>query len=148
MADVNDRALNIGPQPIRYFLIGTGLLLLMGSGIRFYRLIRTHTENYFFAPNLLFALLSLWIAWKVFKVGLENSAITRKGTISLIRSGSVLMMIWGYRFYLLITAQPKVGAPEGGLDLSLGLSIFYHVLGGLVMLLGLYISRSVNTEMT
>jgi len=129
---------------IRYFLIGAGLILFIGSGVRFYRLIRTHTENYFFAPNLLSALLSLWVAWKVLKVGLENGVITRKGAITLIRSGSILLMIWGYRLYLLISARPMMGGVSVDLSLALGLAIVYTILGMGIILMGLRISRSLR----
>jgi hypothetical protein len=131
---------------MRYFLIGAGSILFIGSGIRFYRLIRTHTENYFFAPNLLSALLSVWIAWKVVKVGLGNNVITRKGAITLIRSGSLLLMIWGYRLYLLVSTKEGIGAVS--VNLALGLAIVYTILGTGIMLLGLRISRSLRMNPT
>ena len=133
-------------ERIRYFLIGMGLILVIGSGIRLYRLIRAHTENYFFAPNLLSALLSLWIAWKVLKVGWQNQEITRKGAITLIRSGSILMMIWGYRLYLLF-AQHKVDILSVDSRLSSGLAIFYVVLGTSIMCIGLRMSRSMRQSL-
>jgi hypothetical protein len=123
---------------IQYFLIGTGTILFIGSGIRFYRLIRTHTENYFFAPNLLSALLSLWIAWKVLKVGWENNVITRKRAITLIRSGSLLLMIWGYRLFLLLATENH----ERDFGIAPILAILYVVMGTAVMCLGLKINRS------
>jgi len=133
---------------MRYFLIGAGSILFIGSGIRFYRLIRTHTENYFFAPNLLSALLSVWIAWKVVKVGLENNVITRKGAITLIRSGSLLLMIWGYRLYLLVSTRDGIGAVSANLNLALGWAVVYTILGTGIMLLGLRISRSLRMNPT
>jgi len=131
---------------IQYFLIGTGTILFIGSGIRFYRLIRTHTENYFFAPNLLSALLSLWIAWKVLKVGWENNVITRKRAITLIRSGSLLLMIWGYRLYLLFVARPIARMSSIDFILSYGLAVFYTILGTGIMFVGLYISRFLRSH--
>ncbi len=130
-------------------LIGAGSILLIGSGVRFYRVIRTHAEDYFFAPHLLLASLSLLISWTIIKAGLSHDEITRRGAISLIRSGSLLMMIWGYRLYLLLTsaARPLSGTriiEEGDLGISYGVAVLNVVLGTLVMCIGLKTSRAIR----
>ncbi len=132
-------------KQVRYFLVGAGSVLLTGSGIRFYRLIRTHTEDYFFAPHLLLAVLSLFISWTVIKVGVSRDEIPRRGAISLIRSGSLLMMLWGYRLYLLIETGTM---GKGGLMVSEGLAILNVVMGAFVMCAGLKISRALRTSVT
>ena len=125
-------------RQIRHFLIGTGSFLLLGGGVRFYRVMRSHTEDYFFAPHILLASLTLYIAWKVLKIGMQKEEKTRKEAISLIRSGSILMMIWGYRLFLLLSTKN----PERGLGISPILAVLYVVMGTAVMCLGLKINRS------
>ena len=120
-------------KKIRYFLIGAGLLLSLGGGVRLYRVLRSHTEDHFFAPHLLLSSLSLYIAWKVVKIGLQKNELTRKTAISLIRSGSILAMIWGYRLFLLLSKE--------GLGISPVLAILYGVMGTAIMCVGLIISR-------
>ncbi len=127
-------------KQIQYFLIGAGVILSFGGGVRLYRVIRNHTEDHFFAPHLLLASLSLFIAWKVFKIGLNNEEKTRKMAISLIRSGSILMMIWSYRLYLLL----RGAVPEAGLMISPIVTILYAVMGTAIMCVGLKISRSLR----
>ena len=127
-------------KQIRYFLIGAGVILSLGGGVRLYRVIRNHTEDHFFAPHLLLASLSLFIAWKVFKIGLQNEEKTRKMAISLIRSGSILTMIWSYRLYLLM----RDSVPEQGLMISPIVTILYAVMGTAIMCVGLKISRSLR----
>ncbi len=126
-------------KQFRSFLIAAGGILLFGSGIRFYRLIRTHEEDLFFAPHLLLTCLSFYMAWVIFRTGLKGKAFTRKGAISLIRSGSLLAMLWGYRFALLLRD------PVPGLT-SIGMAAIYCVLGTLVMCVGLCISRSIRSQ--
>ena len=127
-------------KQIQYFLIGAGVILSFGGGVRLYRVIRNHIEDHFFAPHLLLASLSLFIAWKVFKIGLQNEEKTRKMAISLIRSGSILMMIWSYRLYLLL----RGAVPEAGLMISPIVTILYAVMGTAIMCVGLKISRSLR----
>ena len=127
-------------KQIQYFLIGAGVILSFGGGVRLYRVIRNHTEDHFFAPHLLLASLSLFIAWKVFKIGLNNEEKTRKMAISLIRSGSILMMIWSYRLYLLL----RGAVTEAGLMISPIVTILYAVMGTAIMCVGLKISRSLR----
>jgi len=125
-------------KQIRYFLIVAGGLLSIGGGIRLYRVIRNHTEDHFFAPHLLLASLSLFIAWKVLKIGLQNEERTRKMAISLIRGGSILMIIWSYRLYLLM----KGATPETGLTISPIVTILYAVTGTAIMCVGLRVNRT------
>ena len=120
--------------------MGAGGCLLGMGVIRVYRLIRFHSENPIFAPQLLLAALSLWIASIVFRVGLKKAEISRRDAISLIRSGSLLMMIWGYRIYLL----NRTGGSEG--LISVLPALIYCLLGGGVMGLGLKISRSTRKD--
>lgn len=123
---------------IRCFLIAAGLCFMAGGGVRFYRLIRTHAEDYFFAPHLLLVSVSLFLAWKILKMGLQSVDLTHRGAISLIRTGSVLMGIWSYRLYLLVGTT---NVREPATPINLGLAIAYVLLGGLIMGVGLKISR-------
>ncbi|MBI3359469.1 MAG: hypothetical protein HY037_07845 [Nitrospirae bacterium] len=132
--------INVENKKIRNFLTGAGVLLFLGGGVRFYRVMRTHTEDHFFAPHLLLASLSLFIAWKVLKIGLQKGKQTRKDAISLIRSGSILMMIWSYRLFLLLTQTTSAG----GMAISRALAMLYAVMGTAVMCVGLSISRSLR----
>lgn len=122
-------------KQIRYFLIGAGLLLSLGGGVRLYRVIRGHTEDYFFAPHLLLSSVSLYIAWKVVAIGLQNEEMTRKTAISLIRSGSLLAIIWGYRLFLLSKTRPESGL--------ITVTILYVVMGTAIMCVGLKINRAI-----
>ncbi|MEK7286055.1 MAG: hypothetical protein AAB035_01990 [Nitrospirota bacterium] len=126
---------------IRHFLLGSGAVLLFSGSVRFYRVIRAHIEDPLFAPHLLLVLLSLLISWKIFKIGMEKNEKTLKDAISLIRSGSVLMVIWGYRLFLLLTTKETEG-----LRIDTGLSVLYVVLGTAVMVIGLMISRPIRRQ--
>jgi len=124
---------------IRHFLIGAGVVLSLGGGVRFYRVIRTHTKDHFFAPHLLLASLSLYIAWKVLKIGMQKEERRRKEAISLIRSGSILMVIWGYRLFLLTKEKMMQG-----ISIAPVLAMLYVVMGTAVMCVGLKISQSLK----
>jgi hypothetical protein len=127
---------------VQQFLIGSGLVLLaMGLG-RIYTLFAGRSEDPFFAPHLLVTLLSLWIATSILRVGLRKTEITPRGALSLIRSGSILLMIWSYRIYLVLKT---VRSP---LDLKAHfyLAFIYMVMGTLVMLFGLKTSRALRKK--
>jgi len=126
-------------KQIRNFLIAAGFVLSLGGGIRLYRVIRTHTEDHFFAPHLLLASLSLYIAWKVFKIGLRTEDRTRKEAISLIRSGSILAGIWGYRLFLLLSKTQA----EQGFSIAPIVTVLYAIMGTGIMCVGLKINRSI-----
>ena len=116
-----------------------GMLLVM-AGVRLYRLIRAHMETPLFAPQLFLALLSIWIAASVIGVGRQSGAMPLKEAIGLIRSGSILLALWGYRLYQ-ATHHPSPVASVGASPL---LDILYMILGGLVMLVGLSVSRTLR----
>jgi len=117
-----------------------GMLLVM-AGVRLYRLIRAHMENQLFAPQLLLAVLSLWIAASVFGVGRPSGAMSLKEAIVLIRSGSLLLVLWGYRFYQTTRTPPPAGQLFGTFP---PLDVLYMILGGAVMLVGLAVSRTIR----
>ncbi len=94
-----------------------------------------HEEDHFFAPHLLLTSLSLLISWSVIKVGLSDQEMTRKQAISLIRSGSILLMVWGYRFYLLATSVQPASYLLAGMNM---------LMGTVVMCTGLKISRAIE----
>lgn len=121
------------------FLTVSGWVLLSVGGVRFYRVLRSHAEDPRFAPHLLVTLLSLWIASSILRVGLGKKEVTKKGAISLIRSGSILLMIWSYRLFLSLKANPQSGSA-----FLLYLSPFYMVFGAVVMCAGLRISRTLR----
>lgn len=130
------------PKRVQQFLIGSGLVLLaMGMG-RVYTLFVSRSEDPFFAPHLLVTLLSLWIATSILRVGLRKTEITPRGALALIRSGSILLMIWSYRLYLVLKT---VRSP---LDLKAHfyLAFLYMVVGTLVMLFGLKTSRALRKK--
>jgi hypothetical protein len=116
---------------LRPVLSGLGAGLLVLACVRLYRLIRTHTENPLFTPQLLWPCLSLWIASSVIRIGRQSGEPTRKEAITLIRSGSLLLGIWGYRIY----RDWQAASP-------IHLDTLYAILGGVIMLLGLKISRA------
>jgi hypothetical protein len=124
-------------EQTRFFLLGAGAILLVGGSVRFYRVIRTHTKDAMFAPHLLLISLSLLISWKVLRIGMDKSEKTRKDAISLIRSGSVLMMIWAYRLFLLLTSTVQAAHFKSNAFLA----VLYVVIGAAVMGAGLWISR-------
>ena len=127
-------------KSIQKFLIGAGLVLgAMGIG-RLYTLFLSRAEDSFFAPHLLVTLLSLWIASSILRVGLGKKGLTRRTAITLIRSGSILLMIWGYRFYLILrTVQSPLDRKA-----HFYLALIYMILGTLVMLVGLKVSRTLR----
>lgn len=130
---------------LRKFLIVSGWVLLGIGSIRFYRLIRTHAEDEFFAPHLLVASLSIWIASSILRIGLRKKAMNKRSAISLIRSGSILLMIWSYRLVLHLRNAGEVALP-----LQAYLAPFYIVFGTVIMCVGLKISRGLrkNTPQT
>lgn len=130
------------PEKIHRFLVLSGSLLLTLGIIRLYRVIRMHEEDALFAPHLLGASLSTWIAYSLLKTGLKKRELNRKGAISLIRSGSVLLAIWGYRFFLFLKHPNNAGAP-----LQAYIAPFYVVFGTMVMCLGLKVSRGIRRKM-
>jgi hypothetical protein len=127
---------------VQQFLVGSGLILLAVGIGRIYTLFAARSEDPFFAPHLLVTLLSLWIATSILRVGLRKTEITPRGALSLIRSGSILLMIWSYRLYLVLKT---VRSP---LDLKAHfyLAFIYMVMGALVMLFGLRTSRALRKK--
>ncbi len=119
--------------PIRPYLTSLGGGLLTLAIVRLYRLIRTHTEDPLFAPHLLWPCLSLWIASSVMQIGWRSGEPTLKEAITLIRSGSLLLGIWGYRIY----RDWKTATP-------VYLDALYLTLGALIMFLGLKVSRTLR----
>ena len=113
----------------------------MVGGVRFYRVVRGHAEDPRFAPHLLVSLLSLWIASSILRVGLKKKVLNKKGAISLIRSGSILLAIWGYRFFLFLKHPGETGIP-----FQAYLAPFYMVFGTIVMCSGLKVSRHLRRE--
>jgi hypothetical protein len=65
-----------------------------------------------------------------------------KEAISLIRSGSVLMMIWCYRLFLLLTTEK----PEMRFKTEPLLAVLYVAMGTAVMCIGLRISRTIRRQ--
>lgn len=127
---------------VQQFLIGSGLLLLaMGLG-RIYTLFHSRSEDPFFAPHLLVTFLSLWIATSILRVGLRKTEIAPRGALSLIRSGSILLMIWSYRLYLVL----KTVRSPIDLKAHFYLAFIYMVTGALVMLFGLKTSRALRKK--
>lgn len=125
---------------VRQFLMISGLILL-GVGIgRLYVVFLSRSEDPFFAPHLLVTLLSVWIASSILRVGLRKKEMTHRAALSLIRSGSILLMIWSYRLYLVFrTVQVPLY-----LKAHFYLALLYMVLGTVVMLTGLKISRALR----
>ncbi len=121
------------------FLTVSGWVLLSVGSIRFYRVLRGHAEDPKFAPHLLVTLLSLWIASSILRVGLRKKELSKRVAITLIRSGSILLMIWSYRFFLSIKTMSQTGS-----SFLLYLSPFYIVFGSVVMCAGLRISRTLR----
>jgi len=123
------------------FLLGSGWLLLFAASIRLYRVIRAHEGNEHFAPQLLVATLSVWIATSILKVGMRKKVMNKNSAIRLIRSGSVLLTIWGYRLTLILRETS-----EGDLPLQAYLAPFYIVIGTAIMCAGLKVSRGLRKE--
>lgn len=127
-------------KQIHRFLIGAGLILgAMGIG-RLYNLFISRSEDSFFAPHLLVTFLSLWIASSILRVGLRKKELTRRTAITLIRSGSILLMIWGYRFYLILR---RIQSPIDR-KAHFYLALLYMTLGTMVMVVGLKVSRTLR----
>ncbi len=76
-------------KKIHRFLVISGAILFVLGIIRLYRVIRMHEEDPLFAPHLLGASLSAWIAYSLLKIGLKKREFNRKRAIRLIRSGSI-----------------------------------------------------------
>ncbi len=129
-------------KKIHQFLITSGSILLILGIIRLYRVIRMHQEDPLFAPHLLGASLSAWISYSLLKIGLKKKELNRKGAISLIRSGSVLLAIWSYRFYIFLQTPGNSTLP-----IQAYLAPFYVVFGTIVMCIGLKISRGIRKNM-
>lgn len=124
------------------FLTGSGLILLIVGLVRIYILFRSRSDDPFFAPHLLVILLSLWIASSILRVGLRKKEMTPRAALTLIRSGSILLMIWSYRFYLVI----KTVRTPIDFKAHLYLAFLYMVMGTLVMLFGLRTSRALRRQ--
>lgn len=129
-------------KKIHRFLVISGTILLGLGIIRLYRVIRMHEHDPLFAPHLLGASLSAWISYSLLKIGLEKREFNRKGAIRLIRSGSILLGIWGYRFFLFLK-----NPDTGGTPLQIYLAPLYVVVGTIVMCLGLKVSRVIRKQM-
>ncbi|MFY9270224.1 MAG: hypothetical protein WAO55_10820 [Candidatus Manganitrophaceae bacterium] len=127
---------------VQRFLAASGFLLCIVGLMRVYALFRARTDDPFFAPHLMVTLLSVWIATSILRVGLGKKEITPRAALSLIRSGSILLMIWSYRLYLV---SKSMRTPID-LRAHFYLAFFYMVLGTFVMLLGLKTSRSLRRK--
>ncbi len=132
--------MQINTERVRPFALGFGWALFGGALVRIYRLVRSHMDNPLFAPQSLLPALSLWIAISVMRVGRQKGPVTLKEAIALIRSGSLLMAIWGYRLYRGARGVPSPSASTAWPYLD-GL---YVLLGTLVMCAGLAVSRSIR----
>ncbi len=126
---------------VRWFLKGSGWVLLVMGVIRIYRLLRFHAEEHYFTPQLLAASVSFWMATSVLRVAMQKKEMTRKGAIPLIRSGSVLLGIWSYRLYQILKKSPSAET-----KLAVPLALIYILFGTVVMLLGLRISRTLRNK--
>jgi len=122
---------------VQCFLVGTGVVFAFVGTFRLYLLLASGGSDRFFAPHFLVNLLSLVIAGAILRVGLLGERAKRRSALSLIRSGSILLMIWGYRLYLILRT---VRSPLE-LKAHLYLAIFYVVSGTVVMAVGLRLSR-------
>jgi len=128
---------------IHRFLVISGSILLMLGTIRLYRVIRMHEHDPLFAPHLLGASLSAWIAYSLLKTGLKKRTLNRRGAIRLIRSGSILLGIWSYRFFLFVKSPGNAGTP-----LQVYLAPLYVIFGTIVMCLGLKVSRGIRKQIS
>lgn len=125
---------------VQRFLIGSGALFLMVGALRLYVLIVDQADETYFVVRLLVTLLSLVIARAILRVGLLGDRITRRSAISLIRSGSILLVIWGYRLYLIVpTLRFSLLWPPPAY-----VATFYVITGTIVMLVGLRLSRKLR----
>jgi len=122
---------------VQWFLVGAGVVFGLVGFFRFYLLLSSAGSDRFFLPHFLVNLLSLAIAAVILRVGLLGDRVSRRSALSLIRSGSILLMIWGYRLYLVLrTDRTALELPA-----HLYLAVFYVVSGTVVMLVGLRLSR-------
>jgi hypothetical protein len=127
-------------QRTQTFIIGSGLVFLLLGFFRIYLFAREFRTDLHPAPHLLVTFLSLVIAGAILRVGLLGDRFTRRSAQTLIRSGSILLMIWGYRTYLILrTLRSPIE-----LKAHLYLAAFYVVLGTLVMLVGFRLSRKLR----
>ncbi len=124
---------------VRQVATALGVALLVATSVRSYRLIRSHIENPLFAPQILLVALSFWIATSVVRVGRGEGALTLKEAIVLIRSGSLMLAIWGYRLYQ-STHAATLSKPQEGM----GVNLAYMAIGAAIMILGLTVSRSIR----
>ncbi len=124
------------------FLIGSGLILFAVALGRIYLLLRSQSDDPFFAPHLLVTLLSLWISTSILRVGLRKTEMTPRAALALIRSGSILLMIWSYRLYLVL----KTVRSPIDLKAHFYLASLYIVMGTMVMLFGLKTSRALRKK--
>jgi hypothetical protein len=115
-------------------------MFLSVSLSRLYLPIEADPTDHCFSPHLLVTLFSVVIAAGVHKAGFRGGRITRRSALFLIRSGSILLVIWGYRFYLTLRT---VRSPFD-LKAHLGLATFYLISGTAVMLMGLRLSRELR----
>ncbi len=127
----------IQTQKIRPVAAILGWILCIMAGIRGYRLVRFHLGNSLFSPQMFSTGLSFWIATSMLRVGRSKGEASLKEAVTLIRSGFLLMVIWGYRFY------QAGNAPKRGMA-ALSLDILYPLLGAATMITGLVVSRSIR----
>lgn len=121
---------------IRFFIISSGIILIAMALWRLYFLFLDRANDQYLAPHLSVTILSLFIGSAILRVGIIGYKATRRNALSLIRNGSIISMIWGYRLYLILRTV------EGRLLKShIYLAIIYIVFGFLVMSAGLRVSR-------
>lgn len=125
---------------VKRFLICSGAVFLLVGVFRLYLLISSYQTEEHFTIRFLVTLLSLVIARSILKVGLLGDRITRRSAIALIRSGFILLIIWGYRFYLVLPTLRS----SMELQPNLFLATFYMISGTIVMLVGLRLSRKLR----
>ncbi|MBI3804943.1 MAG: hypothetical protein HY282_14405 [Nitrospirae bacterium] len=122
------------------FLTISGLIYLAAGVGRLYILFGSRSEDPFFAPHLLMTLLSVWVASSILRVGLRKKEMTPRAALSLIRSGFILLVIWSYRFYLVVKTVRSPLELKGHTYLA----FLYMVMGTSVMLFGLRTSRALR----
>jgi len=127
-------------QRLQQFLTMTGVVFLFVACLRFYLLLSAGRSDPFFVRHGFVNLLSLLVAGAILRVGRSKAPVTRRSAISLIRSGSVLATVWGFRLILILRSQRS----PLELKASLYLALFYVVSGTVVMLVGLRLSRRLH----
>lgn len=126
-------------REIKTFVISSGIILIAMALWRLYFLLLDRANDQYFTPHLLVTILSIIIGGAILRVGIIGYKATRRNALSLIRNGSIISMIWGYRLYLILRTV------EGRLLRShLYLAIIYITLGLLVMSAGLKVSRKLK----